>query len=380
MHKYIFISMITAMMLCGCNFGAKKPLTDSQLERIALAYKIEVEEASGRLAIVIAGEPVTSDDIIERPILFGVNYVSPLEHFKPIAQTSTLELFKQKARSQISEIVLSKISNILLYQYAKRQAGKNIGDALEKAADNELRKFILNYGGDQARADEALEEMGMDRNSFKEEQKRTILVQWYVTSKLPASSPVTYHELVDRYNELKDEYFSTPSVIQFRLIDIRPDKLEITEPNVDAAAVAEKKAYEILAKIEFGQDFGELAKQYSNGHMSQFGGLWKPLQPDSLAAPYDVLAAEAVKIEKGQVTGPILVPGHVFIMKLEEKQLGGYDSFEEVQDQVEQSILNERRNDVVMKINEKLVQQAELGDTDKFVDFCVERIYELSRQ
>ena len=33
-----------------------------------------------------------------------------------------------------------------------------------------------------------------------------------------------------------------------------------------------------------------------------------------------------------------------------------------------------------MKINEKLVQQAELGDTDKFVDFCLDRIYELSRQ
>ncbi len=380
MRKCIFFCVLIFLPAGGCNLGAKKALTDAQLERIALAYKIELEEASGGLVIMVGGEPVTSKEIIEQPVQFAVKYVSPLEFYKPIAQDSTLEQFKQKVRSQLSEIVLSRISSILLYQYAKRQAGKNIDDALEKAAENELRKFVLNYGGDQVKADDALKERGMDRKKFKEDQKKSILVQWYVTSKLPANRPITYSELVERYNELKDKYFSIPSVIQFRLIDIKPDELEITDPNDNRLELAKKKAYEILARIESGEDFGGLAKQFSHGHMSQFDGLWKPLQPTSLIAPYDVLAVEAEKIEQGQIAGPIEAPGHVFIMKLEEKQLGGYEPFEKVQDQVEQSILYERRNDVVMKINEKLVQQAELGDTDKFVDFCLERIYELSRQ
>ena len=72
--------------------------------------------------------------------------------------------------------------------------------------------------------------------------------------------------------------------------------------------------YELL---EQGEDFDELARQYSHGSFREFGGLWQSVQPDSLAAPYDLLAAEAENIEPGQITDLIVTAEHVFIMKLE---------------------------------------------------------------
>jgi parvulin-like peptidyl-prolyl isomerase len=378
MRGCILLMVLISLLVSGCS-GNRKALTDMELERIALAQKIELAEAAGGLVLVVGGESITSNEFIEHPADLNIKRISPIELFGQTAQSSNLEQFKEQARDRLKEILMGEISNILLYQYARRQAGKNVEESLDKAAEGELRKFVLDYGGNQVKADEALEKMGMDRNIYKERQKRAILIQWYVRSKLPENQPVTYRELLGRYDEMKDEFFSNPAVIHFRLIDIQPVKLRVTDPNKNVQQLALELANELLVRIKAGEDFGELAKQYSHGDWKTFGGLWRPVRPASLRVPYNVLADEAEKVEPNQVTGPIVTRGHVFIMKLEDKQSAGYEPFEKVQDKVQDSILLDRQNEVVDKINAKLVEQAELGDTDEFIDFCLEEIYKMSR-
>jgi hypothetical protein len=179
---------------------------------------------------------------------------------------------------------------------------------------------------------------------------------------------------------MKDEFFARPAMIKFRLIDIQPANLEVSNPNKDRLELAKELAYKLLERIEAGEDFGELAKQYSHGHMRELGGLWKPVQPQSLAAPYDVLAAEAQKTEAGQIAGPIETSGHVFIMKLEEKQIEGYEPFENVQQKVEEKIIFDRRNKVFNKLYSILIEQAKFGKTGEFINFCLEKIYQMSNE
>jgi hypothetical protein len=360
--------------------GCQSDSTDTELARIALAQKIELVEAAGGLVMMVGGETVTSDEIIESPVERNEGVVSLADHLKSIAQISPPEQFKEQARSQVEEILTVKISNILLYQDAKRQAGKNIDEGLEKAAEREWRKFVLNFGGDQAKADEALKQAGMDRKSFKKEQKRSILIQSHIALNMADERPVTYREFIDCYNEMKDEFFARRAMIKFQLIDIQPAKLEVSNPNKNRRELAKELANELLGRIEAGEDFDELAKQYSHGHMRESGGLWKPVQPQSLAAPYDMLAAKAQKTEPGQIAGPIEALGHIFIMKLEEKQSEGYEPFEKVQQKVEQKIIADRWNEAVGRLNAKLMQQAQLSETDEFIDFCLEKIYQMSKQ
>jgi parvulin-like peptidyl-prolyl isomerase len=272
------------------------------------------------------------------------------------------------------------LKNILLYQHAKKEVGKNADEALEKAAESEWRRFVLDFDGDQAKADEALRQRQMDRESFKERQKRAILIQWYADSKLPKQRPVTYRDLLDYYNQMKDEYFAKAGMIRLRLIDIQPARVAVQDPNEDRRQLAEKQAYELLKQIEAGEDFGELAKKYSHGDWREFGGLWRPVRPESLAPPYDILGAEAEKIQPPQVAGPIVVEGHVFIMKLEEKQSAGYEPFENVQGQIEQKLILDRGNEIFDRLNARMMQQVELGETDKFIDFCLEKIYLMSNR
>ena len=379
MRKCVFLSVLM-LLLTGGGCGGKSGLTDAELERSALAQKIELVEAAGGLVLMVGGETVTSDEIIESPVDGSVAVVPLAEHLKPIARISDSEQFKKQARGPVEEILTAKILNILLYQDARRQAGKNIDEGLENVAEKEWRRFVLDYGGDQAKADEALEQMGTDRTSFKKEQKRSILIQSHIALNLADKKPVTYGELIDCYNQMKDEFFARSAMIRFRLIDIQPAKLEVSNPNKNRRELAKELTNELLGRIKAGEDFSELAKQYSHGHRREFGGLWKPMQPQSLAAPYYMLAAIAEKAEAGQIAGPIEASGHIFIMKLEEKQLEGYEPFEKVQRKVEEKIIFDSRSKVLNRLHAKLMQQAEFGETGKFIDFCLEKIYQMSKQ
>jgi len=380
MRKCIVLSVLMLLLIGGCQGSGDPALKEAELERIAIAQKIELVEAAGGLVLMVGGETITSDEIIESQTELGGVFVLPMEDFKPLAQVSELEQFKERARSQFKEVLMAKILSVLLYQQAREQAGENIDENLEKAAESEYRRLVLDYGGDQTKADEALKKRKMDRKSFKEQQKRAILIQMYVTSKLPENRLITYRELIDCYDQIKDEFFSIDAKITLRLIDIQPARLQMADPNEDRLELAKELADKLLARIEAGEDFGELAKQFSHGGWREFGGLWPTVRPTSLAAPYDILAAEAQKIDPGQVAGPIETKEHIFIMKLEDKQSAGYEPFEKVQRQVENKILIERRSEVFNKFQAKLIRQAELGRTDEFLDFCLEKIYRISNQ
>lgn len=380
-NNLIVTVTVLSLLICGCDSSKQSEMTNAELERIAYAQNIELAETAGSPVLMVGGETVTSEEIIESPTQIGELYISPLDYFKPLAQLVNLEIFKERVREPLKNILTDKISQILLYQQAKRQLGENAEESLDKAAESELRKFLLQFGGDEAKADEELKKNHLDQNSFKERRKRALLIEWYVRSKFRDDRPITYRELMARYEKMKDEYFARKAMIQFRLIDIQPEKLKVTNPNEDRQKLAEKIANELLARLQAGEDFGELAKQseYSHGHMKEFGGLWKPVSPDSLAPPYDVLAKEAKKTEPNQIK-LIKTPKHIFIIKLEQKQAAGYEPFENVQEYVRKAVLIDRQNEVLDKLNAIVREQTDLGQTDEFIDFCLEKIHRMSNQ
>jgi parvulin-like peptidyl-prolyl isomerase len=368
MRKCAFLTALVLLLTYGCRGGSKPKFTEEELALIPLAQREGLPEASGGFVLVVGGETITSDEIITEPLL---------DHFRPIAQKSSFEQFKKQARPELEQIIAARVSNILLYQQAKRDTGVDIEDALEKATEAEVRKFVAGFKGDYAKAEQALKQMGMDWRSFREYQKKMILSQDYIRRLLPEYRPITYSELVNCYNEMKGEFFAIPAMITFRLIDIQIPKLEVTDPNRSRLEQARALASELVERLQKGEDFGELAKQYSHGHTASFGGLWQPVQPQSLAKPYDILAAEADKMKPAQIAGPIEAGEHIFIMKLEEKRPKSFEPLENVQKEVEAKIIFDRREKAVDEFSSKLVQQAALNERDRFVDFCLEKIYRI---
>jgi len=373
--KVLAWSFAALFFIGSCGNSDDPGSGQDQLQRSTL-----IRKAGQPGVLVVGSEVVTCDEIIATPMEYNQMIVSLAELLAPVAQSGSLEQFKQWTRPRVDEVVTSRISYILLYQQAKRQAGQNIDEALEKAAEKEWRRFVLRFGGDEAKAEEALRQQKIDRKGFKDYWKKEFLRQSYIASKLGGNRPITQRELLQCYNDMKDKSFALPANLTFRLIDIEPAKLQIADPQQDSLESARKLAEELVNRIRAGEDFAELAKQYSHGYMREFGGLSRPVNPESLAKPYDVLADAAEKIEPGQVADPIEVEGHIFIMKLEEKRSKSYEPFEKVQEQLEQKILADRQKEAIEKLNAELMEQMVLSDKDSFVDFCLEKIYRMNKQ
>ncbi len=362
--------MLALLLVTACTDTKKPVFTKAELEQIPVTLKADPPEPSGGFVLSVKGETITSDEII----------LPALTHFRELSRKSSFEQFQAQAGPQIEQALIGRISNILLYQQAKKQGGEQIDEALEKAAEEEVRRFIVGFGGDYAKAEEALKQMGMNWASFRDYEKRMILSQSYVSTKMPKDKPITYSDLINYYNAMKEKRFAKPALLVFRLIDIEVAKVESGDPNKNQLEKAQNLADELMKQLRAGEDFAELAQKYSNGYGREDGGLWWPVAPESLAAPYDVLAREAEKIQPGQLAGPIASGDHILIMKLEDKQGESVVPFEKVQKELEAQISLERRKQAVDKFGAELVEQAIVGEKDAFINFCLERIYQISNQ
>lgn len=360
MRKYVFLSALV-LFLYGCQTGGKSDSIEKP------AQKTSLQKSTDGLVLTVADETITSDEIV----------MAATGLLRPIAQSSNFERFKQQAEPQLKEIITARILNILLYQQAKKNTREDIDQVLERPAEAEIRKFIMDFGGDYAKAEEALKQQGMDWASFKVYQKKMILTEYYLASLLPKSAPITYSKLLARYNKMKDESFVILAAIKFQLLDIEPAKLRTTDPNQDRLEQARKLAYELLRQVKTGKDFHEVAKEY---HGVTFAAHSKPVQPESLK--YGILADEAEKLEPGDISEPFETArqDHIFIMKLEEKHSKGYEPFEKVQRQVKAQIAFDRRKQAQDKILAKLRRQAEHELSDEFTELCLQKIYRMSNE
>ncbi len=367
MCKYILLSSAVLLLIgSGCGGGKTGKFTEEQMARIAAVQREPLPAPSGGFVLAVGSEVVTADEITTEGVI---------EHLRTNVQADSFEKFRVMARPVLEQLVQSKVTDILLYSKARQKAGEQIDEALDHEAKKQVQQLITRFGGDYGKAEEELRRNGMDWSDFKESQKKKMLSQFYIQEKLPELKPITYSDLVNYYNSVRDKEYSLPAKITFRLIDIVPAKLNGNDPNQSKQAQAKELSEELLARIQAGEDFGTLAQEYSHGYRRAFGGLWKPVGHGVLAEPYDVLEKEAEKIEVGQVAGPIEAGEHIFIMKLEEKITASSKSFEEVQSEIENRIAVAQQIRSLNKILAKVVEQANLSNKDEFINFCLEKIY-----
>lgn len=365
MRNFMFLSVIVFLVFAGC--GKEKPkYTQEELDNMPHPQRTGLPAPTGGFVLAVGDDTITSDEVT----------LPLMERFRTLAQTTSLESFKVQAREAMRMSVTNRISDILLYQRAWRDAGEDLEEKLDKAVEAETRKFLTSFGGDYAKAEEFLKnKMGMDWQSFREYQRRTILSGSYLYQKLPEEKPVTYSDLMSYYNIMKEDLFSVPDTVTFRLIDIDVDKVESASSKQSQLEKARKLAGELIERLNNSEDFGELAKQYSHGYRAALGGLWNPVKGKSLAEPYDILAAEAEKMQPGDITGPLEKGGHIFIMKLEERQNANVEPFENVQEEIEQVIILERKKEAFNEVMFKFVGQANIANVDEFVEYCLEKAY-----
>ncbi|MCK5565247.1 MAG: peptidyl-prolyl cis-trans isomerase [Planctomycetes bacterium] len=366
LKMFVFCVVLSVLLFSGGCSNRKETgkFSDEQIESFPLARRGDLPAPSGGLVLSVGTETVTSDEIV----------VPLVDRLTPLAIRSDYDEFVKQAGPLIASAVKDKVVDMLVYKRARSDAPDNIDRMIEKAVEGETNRFIARYGGNYAEAEKALKKGGMDWNRFKEYQARMILTQSYMQKEIPDDLPITHGELIDYYNMVKAEKYQQPGYIEFRLIDIDVEKVAVAE-GADKKRVALDKADEIVAKINNGDDFGELAKRYSHGHKAAAGGLWQRVSLDSLAEPYSIIESLCHEMPAGQFTGPIDYKGHLFIVKLEAKQTENNVPFEQVQKDIETELKFVKRRILFDKMITGLVAQANIPNMEGFIDFCIDLAY-----
>lgn len=366
----ILTVVIVSVLLNGCQ--SKLPegkFTEAQMQSIPYVDNSELPAASGGMTLGIYSETVTVDEIL--------GFAE--QTLKPYAEKTDRELFETEATPFVREIIKGKVTDILLYQEARKSAPENIDETIDKAVESEVARFVAGYDSNYALAERAIKQMGMNWKTFRDYQKKLILTQSYVSTALKEEKRFSLRELQDYYDRIKDEQYSTIGMVTFSLIDIVPEKLETDQigDGETRPAAAERIARELAEQIAAGADFAELAKQHSHGPFARLGGKLQPvtLGTDSLTEPYATLEKEAVQMQPGQTQGPIVLDGHVFLLQLNELQHANVKTFAEVQKQIEQQLQFLHQQEQYKELVEKLILKTDLAQLERFASFCIGEAY-----
>ncbi len=365
---------------CAEKNSRRAALTDEEIKSHIYAQKPDRPDR-----LIVSGEPITWEDVLGSLPEDSATQPPLKDGLEKAAKESSLPRFLEEQRSVVYQRLINRISSIVLSKRARLELGNKVEEAkLDEYAQQELHRFVVEeHGGNGAAADEALAKAGMNRATYKQWKRMEGLADYLVKSKYPRNRPVTYGELLAWYNEIKEEKYARPGVLQLRVIDVQVDRVDLKAPTEDRAARARQVAQELRQKIDAGADFGEVAKenkQYTDDPRAPQGGLWKPRDPNSLAAPFDVLARQAQNMNKGDVAGPIQAPGRFFLVRVEDKQERSYKPLSEVQEEVRKDIMDRRFKQVLEELNAEVRRQVALADVDRFVDFCLRRFYQQVRE
>ena len=203
------------VLVTGCGKKYKSTLTEQEYQQ-ALAKHQPLPPTT----LSVSGEKVTVNDVVTSPVAAGQELVPLAGLLSPVAQSNDPNTFERLVKPRVENNVESRKAEILLYKMAKNEAPDNVDDILEKAADRHWREFVLQHGGDEAKAEEDLRKQRISRKQFKDMSKRQILSEFLRDLKVPGDQPISHREYIEYYNQLKDKLFVRKPKIEFSLIDI----------------------------------------------------------------------------------------------------------------------------------------------------------------
>ena len=147
------------------------------------------------------------------------------------------------------------------------QRGKDMGISVEPDVIKKLDQIrIQNNISSMEDLEKAVSSQGMNWEDFKNNIRNGVLTQRVISSEVGSHITIGHDEIEKYYNEHKSE-FVRPEQVALRSIEVNTEKKSPEE-----IVELKKKAETTLKRIKDGDDFGEMAKRFSDGSTAKQGG------------------------------------------------------------------------------------------------------------
>ncbi len=218
-----------------------------------------------------------------------------------------------------------------------------IREAGIRVSDEEVEHYIEQIKAKNQLTDEDLktalarggQTLASYRASVKSELEKSEIINREVRGKVSITN-----EDVERYYKANEKKYRSDdrARIQHILLSL-PEN-----PTPDAVQAAQAKAADIYKRIRAGEDFGQLAREYSDGAGRAEGGDIGWVKRGTLIAGIEKVAFE--KLAVGQVSEPFRTSMGIHIVKLEAREMGSPLPLSAVAPQIKEELyqkaLNER--------------------------------------
>jgi len=254
-------------------------------------------------------------------------------------------------------ILKEKIDTLLLVQKAKD---------LNISVDGEVARQLAQYqvlskiSDPEKFKDFVRDQTQMPYEEYKEQMTNSMLVHRVISQEVGQHISVPEPDIQKYYDEHKADFVRKAQVFLSQIYISTDGK------SSDQVAAAEKKAKDIVARARKGEKFTDLVAAYSDDpETARNGGSIPPRTPgQSVKAIEDIVFKE----KKGYVTDPIKLQDGFYILRIDERFEAGQASFDEVKEQIHETLATPKMEPKIHELLTRLRQEAFLEIKDGYVD------------
>ncbi|MGH9701731.1 MAG: peptidylprolyl isomerase [Candidatus Acidiferrales bacterium] len=256
---------------------------------------------------------------------------------------------------QHKDILRGLIDQALLVQRAK-DMGVSVETQLVKQLDQTRQQHNL---PSMEALEKAVESSGISWEEYKASIRNNLMTQDVIRKEVGGRINLDEAELKKYYDAHKSEF-------------VRPEQVYLSEilistdgKSPDDYPALKKKAEDLLDRVKKGEDFGELAKRYSDGQTAKQGGDMGAFGRGQLAKS---LEDQVFKMNRGDMTDVIQTKAGFEILRVEEHYQAGEQPYDKVEGEISNKFYQDKMQPALRSYLAELREESYLTIKPGYVD------------
>ena len=275
---------------------------------------------------------------------------------RPISRRTVENQFERETRllaePLTDEQALSRKLNILQGLIQQAILLQLAAQAELRASDGEVETRLTEERGplNELEFRQQLEEQGRTLTDIREELRGELSTRKLMDHVVESGQEVGEQEMRDYYEKFKQRFHLVEAQYRVAAILVTPrvnrEIRNLGNNDARSSADAQRKIRTLTERLRAGEDFAQLARQYSEDPVTTLSGGDLGFFPESaLQETHPSLRAAVRRLETGQWTGPIATPDGIRLIKLLEYEPPGQREFDDpsVQKSIRESLQHARR-------------------------------------
>lgn len=240
------------------------------------------------------------------------------------------------------------------------QRGKDMGLSVETDVIKQLDQIRQqNNMASMEDLEKAVSAQGLNWEDFKSNIRNKILVQKVVGQEVGQHITIGHDDVAKYYNEHKAD-FVRPEGVALREIEVSTEGKKETEiPDL------KKKAETALQRVKNGEDFGEIAKRYSDGQTAKQGGYLGMYKRGELAKSIEDVV---FKLKRNDLTDVMETKQGFLVLQVMEHYDEGQQPLEKVENEIMNTLYNQRMQPAMRDYLKTLREQSYVIIKPEFAD------------